>query len=69
MAKSVTCRSVGNTVYVHDENGNQVDILSFPQSVSAQSFGNGISVTCGTMCYTYMLEDGRLRQTGMHFVG
>ena len=66
--KAVTCQSVGGTVYVRDERGNLVDTLSFPQSVTAQSFGSGISVVCGTMCYTYVLEDGRLKQAGIHGV-
>ena len=49
-------------VYVRDEYGNLVDTFSFPQSVSAQSFGNGMTVRCGTMLYTYMLENGQLKQ-------
>ena len=66
--KSITCQAVGGTVYVRDEFGNLCDTFHFPQSVLAQSFGNGMSVICGTMCYTYVLEDGRLKQTGVHSV-
>lgn len=66
--KSITCQSVGHMVYVRDEYGNLVDTLTFPQSVMAQSFGSGISVVCGTMCYTYTLQNGQLKQTGLHSV-
>ena len=66
--KTITCQAVGGTVYVRDERGNLVDSFSFPGNCIAQSFGNGMTVICGTMCYTYMLEDGKLRQTGVHSV-
>ena len=66
--KSVTCQVVGGTVYVRDQRGGIVDVLSFPVGVQAQSFGNGISVISGTLCFTYTLENGRLRQTGLHAV-
>lgn len=66
--KAVTCQSNGHMVYVRDEYGNLVDTLSFPQNVMAQSFGNGISVICGTMCYTYVLERGQLKETNVHSV-
>ena len=66
--KAVTCQACGGTVYVRDERGRLVDTLSFPQNVVAQSFGNGISVVCGTMCYTYMLDNGQLKQVGIHGV-
>lgn len=65
---AVTCHSVGGTVYVRDQNGNMVDVLSFPVNVQAQSFGSGISVISGTLCYTYILDHGTLRQTGVHAV-
>lgn len=68
VAKSVTCQSNGKTVYVRDERGNLIDTLSFQYNALAQSFGSGISVICGTMCYTYTLENGHLRQTGVHAV-
>ena len=66
--KMITAQSVGGTVYVRDERGNTVDVLTFPQTVQVQSYGNGLSVICGTMCYTYTLENGRLEQTGIHGV-
>lgn len=65
---AVTCQAVGGTVYVRDQRGGIVDVLSFPVNVQAQSFGNGISVISGTLCYTYMLDHGSLRQTGVHSV-
>ena len=64
--KSITCQCVGHMVYVRDEYGNLFDTFSFPQNVIAQSFGNGMSVICGTMCYTYVLENGQLKQTSVH---
>lgn len=64
----ITAQSVGGTVYVRDERGNLVDALSFPQNVQVQSYGNGLSVICGTMCYTYTLENDHLEQTGIHGV-
>ena len=66
MAKAVTCQTSGNTVYVRDERGNLIDTLTFPQNPIAQSFGEGISVICGTLCYTYMLDGNHLKQTGLH---
>ena len=65
---AVTCQANGSTVYVRDQRGGIVDVLSFPVSVQAQSFGNGISVISGTLCYTYMLDNGTLKQTGVHAV-
>lgn len=67
-SKAVTCQTNGGTVYVRDQRGAIVDVLSFPVAVQAQSFGSGISVISGTMCYTYMLENGKLRWTGVHSV-
>lgn len=67
-AKAITCQTVGNMVYVRDERGNLLDTLGFPQPVMVQSFGTGFSVVCGTMCYTYMLENGQIRRTGTHGV-
>ena len=61
--KAVTCQSVGGTVYVRDERGNLVDTLSFPQSVTAQSFGSGISVPEPINShedYLRMLKEGRV---------
>lgn len=68
IAKAVTCQSVGSTVYVRDEMGNLIENIAFPQPVMAQSFGSGISVTCGTLCYTYILENGQLKQVSVHSV-
>lgn len=66
---SVTCHTANGNVYVRDQRGGLIDVLSFPSSnIQAQSFGNGISVVSGTLCYTYMLENGKLRQTGVHAV-
>ena len=65
-AQAVTCQVSGGTVYVRNERGDLVDVLSFPGSVQAQSFGSGVSVISGTMCFTYVLDNGRLRQTGVH---
>lgn len=66
--KSVTCQTVNGTVYVRDQRGGLVDVLSFPTGVVAQSFGSGLSVISGTLCYTYTLENGQLKQTGVHSV-
>jgi hypothetical protein len=63
-----SCQVNGGTVYIRDQRGALIDVLSFPVSVQAQSFGNGVSIISGTMCYTYMLENGSLRQTGIHAV-
>jgi hypothetical protein len=64
---AVTCQTVNGTVYVRNQRGELIDVLSFPSSnIQAQSFGSGISVISGTMCYTYVLEGGRLKQTGVH---
>ena len=68
IAKAVTCQTVGSTVYVRNERGGIIDVMSFPGSVQAQSFGSGISVISGTLCYTYTLENGQLKQTGLHSV-
>lgn len=66
--KAVTCKTSGKVVYVYDERGNLIDTLSFQFNPIAQSFGSGISVICGTMCYTYTLKNGRLVQSGLHSV-
>ena len=65
---AVTCQTNGGTVYVRDQRGGIIDVLSFPVNVQAQSFGNGISVISGTLCYTYVLDNGSLKQTGIHAV-
>lgn len=66
--KAVTCQTNGGTVYVRDQRGGIIDVLSFPVNVQAQSFGSGISVISGTLCYTYVLDHGALKQTGVHAV-
>ena len=69
MARAVTsCRVEGGTVYIYDENGGIFDVRAFCEPVSATAFGNGVSITSGNMCYTFMLQDGQLRQTGMNCV-
>lgn len=68
MAKAVTCFTRGNVVYVRDERGNTIDTLSFQYPVQAQSFGNGLTVTSGTMCYTFVLDGDHLKQDGMYAV-
>ena len=69
MPKMITAKANGSTVYVYDERGNMIDTFSFPQNVQVQSYGNGMSVVCGTMCYIYTLDsDGKLRQSGFHGV-
>lgn len=65
---AVTCQTNGGTVYVRDQRGGIIDVLSFPVNVQAQSFGSGISVISGTLCYTYVLDHGALKQTGVHAV-
>lgn len=65
---AVTCQTNGGTVYVRDQRGGIIDVLSFPVNVQAQSFGSGISVISGTLCYTYVLDHGTLKQTGVHAV-
>ena len=67
-ANAVTCQTSGNMVYVRNVRGELIETFSFPNNPLAQSFGNGISVICGTMCYTYMLKDGHLKQVGLHAV-
>lgn len=66
MAKAISCHTSGNTVYIRDEKGTLIDQMTFPQPPMAQSFGNGVTITCGTMCYTYMLDNNQLKQTGMN---
>lgn len=67
-AVAVTCQVNGGTVYVRNERGGIIDVLSFPCPVQAQSFGSGVSVISGTLCYTYVLDHGTLKQTGVHAV-
>lgn len=64
---NVTCQVSGNTVYVRDERGFLIEMFSYPDTPTAQSFGNGVTITCGTMCYTYTLDDrGKLVQSGVY---
>ena len=67
MARAVTsCRVQGSTVYLYDENGGLFDVRSFCEPVSATAFGTGVSITSKNLCFTYMLQDGRLEETGIH---
>ena len=69
MARAVTsCKVENGNVYIYDENGGLFDVRSFSGHVQAVAFGTGVSITAGNWCYTYMLRDGRLEQTGVHAV-
>ena len=61
-----SCRVDGSTVYAYDENGGICWVNQFSMPVKATAFGTGVSVTSGNLCFTYMLRDGRLKQTGVY---
>lgn len=64
----VTC-SVRNDTHVdiRDQRGNLVDTYCYPCPVTAQSFGNGITVSLSSgTTYVYTLQDGHLEQTGCY---
>lgn len=62
---SIVCERNGNTVYVRDQRGNTIDCLSFQHDVGeVSSFGHGLTVRSGGVCYSYELQNGYLKPTG-----
>ena len=69
MARAVTsCSVVNGTVYIYDENGGLFDVRAFSGDARATAFGSGVTVISGGLCYTYMLQNGQLVQTGVNAV-
>lgn len=64
--ESVSCDVVNNTVYIYDQNGNTVNVLSIPGLENAYSTGRCIIAETETMSYTYKVRrDGSMEQTGI----
>ena len=64
--ESVSCDVVNNTVYISDQNGNMVNILSIPGLENAYSTGRCIIAETETMSYTYKVRrDGSLEPPGI----
>ena len=64
--ESVSCDVVNNTVYIYDQNGNTVNVLSIPGLENAYSTGRCIIAETETMSYTYKVRrDGSLGLPGI----
>lgn len=64
--ESVSCDVVNDTVYIYDQNGNTVNILSIPGLENAYSTGRCIIAETETMSYTYKVRrDGSLGLPGI----
>ncbi len=64
--ESVSCEVSNGTIYIYDQYGNQVNVLSVPGLKYAHSTGRYIIAETESMSYTYKVRcDGSIEQTGL----